>query len=123
MSKFKYNSSQEVAAAILSKSVKRNSVLVMKRQNKTKGNLEYAKLLQEGVDEYDIICKGKYHCSYYNKDINSLTLYELVKLDEDKPALFSYYHTVRYSILMLGSSDTVDSYKGNLITPSEFSNF
>ena len=120
MTKQKYNTAQEVADAIQVKKIKRNSVLVMKRQQKAKGNDGYAQLLQQGVDIYDKQTKGLYHCSYYNKNINSLTLCELVDLDESRPELFSHIHKVRYSILMMGQVALVEEYEGMLITPTEF---
>lgn len=120
MSKLKYKSPDQVATAIQENKVKRNSVLVMKRQNKARGNTEYAAMLQEGVDRFDNLGKELYYCSFYKKDINKLTLYELVKLDESYPALFSQFHKVRYSILMLGSRESITEYKGVEITPADF---
>ena len=119
MGKFKYKTSEEVFNAIKSGNLKRNSGMVMKRQAKKQGNLDRVKILEGGIQLYDTSLKSDSVCSFYNKPINNLNLYELVDLEETKPELFSYKHKVRYSILMLGGDCNVEDYKGVVITPSE----
>lgn len=120
MSKKKYKTSQDVLYALQKGVVKRNSLMVMKRSAKSKNDLDYTEILQSGIELYDDLKKNLTYCSYYKKDINSLSLYELVELEDNKPELFSYYHKVRYSILMLGEIGTdVESYQGMVITPME----
>lgn len=119
MSKFKYKTSEDVFNAIKSGDLKRNSGMVMKRQAKRQGNLEYMKILSEGIKLYDASLTSDRVCSFYNKLIDNLSLYELVELEETKPELFSYKHKVRYSILMLGGDCNIEDYKGVVITPSE----
>ena len=119
MSKFKYKTSEDVFNAIKSGNLKRNSGMVMKRQAKRQGNLEYMEILSEGIKLYDASLKSDKVCSFYNKLIDNLSLYELVELEEAKPELFSYKHKVRYSILMLGGDCNIEDYKGVVITPSE----
>lgn len=119
MSKFKYKSKEEVFDAIKCGSLKRNSGMVMKRQAKKDGNLEYMKVLADGIKLYDQSLKSDKLCSYYGKLINNLSLYELVELEDKKPELFSYKHKVRYSILMLGEECNIEEYEGMVITPAE----
>lgn len=69
------------------------------------------------------LSKDLAYCSYYSKDINKLSLYELVELEDSKPELFSYYHKVRYSILMLGEEGVdIEEYQGMVLTPSDVKN-
>lgn len=117
MSNHKYKTSEQVCDAIVQGKVKRSSIMVMKRKAKSEGNFEYENILKEGVDKSDRFKEEKYHCSYYNKPIDELTLYELVELNDNKPELFTRVHTLRYSILMLGESESVRTYNRMIITP------
>ncbi|CAH9013634.1 hypothetical protein VP277E431_P0111 [Vibrio phage 277E43-1] len=119
MSNFKYKTSEEVFDAIKSGNLKRNSGMVMKRQAKKDGNLDYMTILDKGIKLYDTSLKSDMVCSFYGKLINNLSLYELVDLEDKKPELFSYKHKIRYSILMLGGECNVEDYKGVVITPTE----
>ena len=124
MSKKLYKTPQQVAEAIKCGNVKRNSVLVMKRQAKVRGDEDYSRILEDGVELYDELAKGNevLYCSYYKKNIRSLSLYELVMLEKDHPELFTHYHTVRYSMLMLGEVGELENYKGMLVTPNQIRN-
>jgi hypothetical protein len=94
----------------------------MKRQAKNKNDLEYENILAKGVELYDESLRDVLYCSYYKKSINSLNLYELVLLDKEYPELFTKYHKIRYSMLMLGEVGDIQNYKGMTITPDDIRN-
>lgn len=122
MTKHKYKTENEVCDALLSGKLKRNSGMVMKRQAKSQGNIGYMNILSSGIKLYDIQMKDLYKCSHYNRSINTLTLRDLVVLESEHPELFSYYHKVRYSMLMLGAFGSIEEYDGMVITPEEVRN-
>lgn len=122
MSNFKYKTAESVRDAISEGSLKRNSGMVIKRQQKKLGNLDNEKVMEDGIALYDDLQRDLLTCSYYKKSINTLSLYELVELESSRPELFSYYHKVRYSMLMLGEVGSVDEYRGMVVTPDEIKN-
>ncbi len=119
MSKRKYKDVDQVVDALRNKKVQRNSVMVMKRQAKQKGDLDYMNLLESAVKLFDKDSKDLLECSFYRKFIGSLSLFELVELEKERPEMFTHYHTVRYSMLMLGEVGSIETYQGMLISPSE----
>lgn len=56
-------------------------------------------------------------CNFYNKEIDQLTSYEIIKLVNTDRTAITYKHLVRFNILML-SDDTdikVDDYKEDVL--------
>jgi hypothetical protein len=112
----KYNTPEEVYIAIKEGTLKRKSALVNKSRAKSKGDSNTFNIYKEGLDMFDNTDKVKY-CSYYNKPINNLTAYELIKLYDKDSRLFSKYHLIRYNIVMLEEDESlkVEEYDENKV--------
>lgn len=119
MKKRVYSSAQEVCDVLRDGKVKRNSMLVMKRQAKRRNDDITYQMMKDGIEMFDNSFKDLLFCSFYNKPISSLTLYDIVKLDIDKPELVTYYHNIRYTMVMLGETGDLLSYKGIILSPRE----
>lgn len=119
MKKRVYSSAQEVCDVLRDGKVKRNSMLVMKRQAKRRNDDNTYQMMKDGIEMFDNSFKDLLFCSFYNKPISSLTLYDIVKLDIDKPELVTYYHNIRYTMVMLGETGDLLSYKGIILSPRE----
>lgn len=119
MKKRVYNSAQEVCDVLRDGKVKRNSMLVMKRQAKRRNDDNTYQVMRDGIEMFDNSFKDLLFCSFYNKPISSLSLYDIVKLDIDNPELVTYYHNIRYTMVMLGETGDLLSYKGVILSPKE----
>lgn len=114
----KYKTEQDVLDALLTSKLKRASALAMKRRFKQTGDTTAYEMFSKAVSLYDNK-DNDLLCSYYNKPIDKLTLFELVDLYKKDPLFFTYYHCVKYSIEIMGYKDKVSNYKGMLIHPED----
>lgn len=119
MKKKVYSSAQEVCDVLRDGKVKRNSMLVMKRQAKRRNDDNTYLMMRDGIEMFDNSFKDLLFCSFYNKPISSLSLYDIVKLDLDNPELVTYYHNIRYTMVMLGETGDLLSYRGVILSPKE----
>jgi hypothetical protein len=112
----KYKTSDEVFNALDGGQLKRSSALACKSRAKSKGDMIMFNIYAEGISKFDSH-KSTLVCSYYNKPIDHLTAYQLVKLYDYDPRLFTNNHLIRYNILMIGDDDNtlVKDYKGSIL--------
>lgn len=114
----KYSTPECVYLALQNGKLKRKSAQVAMSRAKSKGDKDLFESYKQGLDKFDN--EGIY-CSYYDKPINNLTAYELVKLFDHDKRLFTLHHLIRFNIVMLEDDDSikVEDYKERelLITP------
>jgi len=114
----KYTDKYSVLEALNNKELKRSSAQAMKRRYNNQGKTKSYEMFKDAINDFD---NNKVICSYYNKPIDNLTLYELSKLYDINTMLFSYYHCARFSILMVGEDEyeSCKDYTGVMIHPIE----
>lgn len=114
----KYNTEDEVYKALITGEIKRTSALSMKRRFKHNNDITNEHMFTKAIERFDNN-NNELFCSYYNKPIDDLTLFELVDLYKKEPLMFSYNHCIKYSIEILGYKSKVINYKGMIIHPEE----
>lgn len=111
---------EDVRDCLLNGSIKRESACSTKRRHKMNGNTAQAYAYEMGIILYDEAMKETHFCSVYDRPIDDLTLLEVVNLWDDNRRMFTKWHMVRYSVIMMGELSIVNNYKGRMFDPDSF---